>query len=156
MVVGSIPTGGFFCVGCYISLCMQRHGLDLPRAPAPRGITSLHLHVEGFCRIYVFTIMLICLMSYSLRCLAAHQLIRIPYLWTFAGRTLTSRVELKRACSGREWIISILVDLMSVVVISRSIANACRLQEIVTCGVRTHAQLPAVDLKSTPLTTRAK
>ena len=26
---------------------------------------------------------------------------------------------------------------------------------IVSCGVRTHAQLPAVDLKSTPLTTRA-
>ena len=25
----------------------------------------------------------------------------------------------------------------------------------VSCGVRTHAQLPAVDLKSTPLTTRA-
>ena len=27
--------------------------------------------------------------------------------------------------------------------------------KIVSCGVRTHAQLPAVDLKSTPLTTRA-
>ena len=26
---------------------------------------------------------------------------------------------------------------------------------IASCGVRTHAQLPAVDLKSTPLTTRA-
>ena len=25
----------------------------------------------------------------------------------------------------------------------------------VSCGVRVHAQLPAVDLKSTPLTTRA-
>ena len=28
-------------------------------------------------------------------------------------------------------------------------------RKIVSCGVRTQAQLPAVDLKSTPLTTRA-
>ena len=28
-------------------------------------------------------------------------------------------------------------------------------RKIVSCGVRTHAQLPAMDLKSTPLTTRA-
>ena len=28
-------------------------------------------------------------------------------------------------------------------------------QQVASCGVRTHAQLPAVDLKSTPLTTRA-